>query len=147
MRKRNFTAVLLPVLGLLSCVLFYFCFWTASPMPRINSLSQLNDEACTLGDIEAALMQELQTEKGPSYRIGTIRFSTYAHEQSEEAASDPRLLESENFDRYQLYLAHYVAAENACIGRRIPCPFWRDMRNVTVAELEAYGMEAIWNQE
>ena len=47
--------------------------------------------------------------------------------------------------RYQLYLAHYVAAENAALGRPGGFLFWRDMRGVTVSELKAHGLAAIWN--
>ena len=91
-------------------------------------------------------MQELRAGNGPTYRVGTMSFSQYAREQTEEAADDPRILESENFERYQMYLVHYVAAENACVGDKIPKPFWRDMRHVTITELKEQGMAAIWNR-
>ena len=145
-KKKNLKKLLLPVLGLLVCVFFYFGLWTYSPLPHITPLSEMDDQTCTLGDIEAALMQELRTGNGPSYRIGTIRFTMYAHEQAEGAVKDQRLVESENYERYQLYLTHYIAAENAFVGERFPYPFWRDMRDVTVAQLKTYGMAAIWSE-
>ncbi len=147
MEKRNAFrtfGILLPCLGILACLIFYFGFWTHSPSLGAVPLSQRSDETCTLGEIEAALMQDLRTGDGPSYRIGTMRFAAYAQEQAEGPVNDPRLSESENAERYQLYLAHYVAAENAALGRPGGFLFWRDMRSVTVSELKAHGLTAIW---